>query len=154
MLACLEVCEKTIKENDPQQDLFLILLNTLKSVCYNSVNAMYAFIKFMIESMKVLGFNFEIDSCACCGAELSNKVFPFSYDYNGMLCAKCSNKNDFLELTLGEFSVLSKINDSSIDALINLKFVSQTDLVSVIGLLVKVFRILTDEELVTIKQFL
>ena len=27
-----------------------------------------------------------------------------------MLCAKCSNKNEFLELTMGEFAILNKIN--------------------------------------------
>ena len=30
MLGCLEVCEKTVRENDPQNRLFLLLLNSLK----------------------------------------------------------------------------------------------------------------------------
>ena len=154
MLGALEVCEKTVKENDPQNGLFLLLLNSLKSVCYDETNSMNVFIKFMIESMKILGFNLELETCACCGASLSEKMFPFSYDYNGMLCAKCSNKNEFLELTLGEFAILSKINESTISGLNTLKFMSRNDLVSVISLLVKVFRILTDEEIQTIKQFL
>ena len=154
MLGALEVCERTVKENDPQNGLFLLLLNSLKSVCYDGTNSMNVFIKFMIESMKFLGFNLELETCACCGASLSEKMFPFSYDYNGMLCAKCSNKNEFLELTLGEFAVLSKINESTISGLNTLKFMSRNDLVSVISLLVKVFRILTDEEIQTIKQFL
>lgn len=154
MLGALEVCEKTVKENDPQNKLFLLLLNSLKSVCYDDANSMNVFIKFMIESMKLLGFNLELKTCACCGDKLSNKMFPFSYDYNGMLCAKCSNKNEFLELTLGEFAILSKIDASTIEGLSTLKFLSRNDLVSVISLLVKIFRLLTDEEIVTIKQFL
>lgn len=154
MLGALEICEKTVKINDPQQELFLLLLNSLKMVSYNSVNSMNIFIKFMLESMKLLGFNLELETCACCGEKLSEKTFPFSYDYNGMLCAKCANKNEYLELTIGEFAILSKINDSSIEGLSNLKFMSRNDLVSVIGLLVKIFRLLTDEEILTIKQFL
>lgn len=154
MLACLEVCEKTVKENDVQNDLFLLLLNSLKEVCYTSTNSMNIFIKFMIESLKILGFNLELETCACCGEKLSDKMFPFSYDYNGMLCAKCSNRNEFLELTLGEFAVLSKINAVPVGSLSTLKFLSRNDLVSVIGLLVKVFRLLTDEEIQTIKEFL
>ena len=108
----------------------------------------------MIESMKLLGFNLELETCACCGGKLSDKTFPFSYDYNGMICSKCSNKNEFLELTMGEFAVLSKINASTIQTLTTLKFLSRNDLVSVISLLVKIFRLLTDEEIQTIKQFL
>ena len=154
MLGALEICEKTVKINDPQQELFLLLLNSLKMVSYNSVNSMNIFIKFMLESMKLLGFNLELETCACCGEKLSEKTFPFSYDYNGMLCSKCANKNEYLELTVGEFAILSKINDSSIEGLSNLKFMSRYDLVSVIGLLVKIFRLLTDEEILTIKQFL
>ena len=71
-----------------------------------------------------------------------------------MLCPKCSNKNEYLELTMGEFAVLNKIDASTVDGLSNLKFISRNDLVSVIGLLVKIFRIMTDEEIQTIKQFL
>ena len=52
MMACLEVCKKTVKENDIQQDLFLLLLNSLKLVCYSKVSAMVVFIKFMLESLK------------------------------------------------------------------------------------------------------
>lgn len=154
MLGALEICEKTVKENDPQNSLFLLLLNSLKSVCYDGTNSMYVFIKFMIESMKLLGFNLELETCACCGEKLSQNKFPFSYDFNGMLCTKCANKNDYLELTLGEFAILSKINLSSIDGLQTLRFLSRNDLVSVISLLVKIFRLLTDEEINTIKQFL
>ncbi len=154
MLGSLEVCEKTVKENDPQKDLFLLLLNSLNLVCYGGVNSMNIFIKFMIESLKLLGFHLELSSCACCGESLSKNIYPFSYDYNGMLCPKCSNKNEYLELTMGEFAVLNKIDASTVDGLLNLKFISRNDLVSVIGLLVKIFRIMTDEEIQTIKQFL
>ena len=154
MIGCLEVCEKTIKENDPQKSMFLLLLNSLKAVCYDGVSAFNVFIKFMIEAMKYLGFTLEINRCSCCGEILSNKMFPFSYDYNGMLCAKCSNKNEYLELTMGEFAVLDKINSSTIDSLGGLKFLSRNDLVSIITLLTKLFRIYTDEEILSIKQFL
>jgi recombinational DNA repair protein (RecF pathway) len=115
---------------------------------------MNVFIKFIIEALRLLGFNLELETCACCGEKISDKIFPFSYDYNGMLCPKCSNKNEFLELTLGEFAILSKINQADIGSLSTLKFLSRNDLVSVIGLLIKIFRLLTDEEIETIKQFL
>ncbi len=154
MLGALEVCEKTVKQNSPEPELFMLLLNALKEVCYNHTNSMNVFIKFMIESLSFLGFNLELETCSICGEKLSQKMFPFSYDYNGMICPKCSNKNDFLELTLGEFAILEKINFTAISNLSSLKFMSRNDLVSVISLLVKIFRIRADEEIETIKQFL
>lgn len=154
MLGALEVCEKTVKQNSPEPKLFMLLLNALKEVCYSGTSSMYVFIKFMIESLKFLGFDLELDRCAICGEKLSNKMYPFSYDYNGMICPKCSNKNEFLELTLGEFAILEKINFTEMSKLSSLKFLSRNDLISVIGLLVKIFRIRADEEIDTIKQFL
>ena len=40
MLACNEICLKTIREGDLQPELFLLLLNSLKYVCYENFNPM------------------------------------------------------------------------------------------------------------------
>lgn len=154
MLACLEVVEKTIKENSPEQKLFLILLSSFNAVCYAHVSAMVVFIKFMLEALKILGFGIELECCSNCASELNSKVKAFSYDFNGLLCPKCSNKNDFLELTGGEYAILKNVSQTNIEVLSNLKFLSRNDLVSVITILCKDFRLCTDEEIVSIKKFL
>lgn len=154
MMACLEVCEKTVKENDVNANLFLLLLNSLKIVCYDNVSAMIVFIKFMLEALKFLGFAFEVNNCACCSNDLLNKFYAFSFEFNGLICSKCANVNDFLELSKGEFAILKNVTETQIDKLSNLKFLSRNDLVSVISLLCKDFRLLTDEEILTIKEFL
>ena len=154
MMACLEVCEKTVKENDVEQELFLLLLNSLKIVCYDGASAILVFIKFMLDSLKILGFAVEVLQCACCGENLPVKTFGFSYDYNGMLCANCLNKNDSLELSQGEFAILKNVAQTQLNKLSNLKFLSRNDLISVVSLICKVFRISTDEEISTIKQYM
>lgn len=154
MLACLEVCEKTVKPNSPEIELFLLLLNSLKAVAYEGVSSMNVFIKFMIEALQVLGFGLELETCACCFSELSSKLFCFSFEHNGFLCPKCSNKNDYLELTEGEFKILKNINNTDISKLSNLKFSSRNDLVSIISMMCKIFRIFADEEIISIKKFL
>lgn len=153
-LACLEVCEKTIKENDVNQNLFLLLLNLLKLACYGDASPILIFIKFMFESLRFLGFALELSKCASCGEYLPNKLFAFSYEYNGMLCAKCSNRNEYLEFTAGEYAILKNVNITPLENLSNLKFLSRNDLVSVVSLLCKIFRITTDEEIESIKKFL
>lgn len=154
MLACLEVVHKTIKENESPVDLFLLLLKSLKLVSYENVSPMNVFIKFMIEAMNYLGFKFVFDKCACCGESLNENSVGFSYDYNGLLCSKCLNKLDCLELNKVEYLILKNISSVKIEKLGTLHFPSRDDKISVISLLIKVFRLLTDEEISTIKQFL
>ncbi len=153
MLACLEVCGKTVKENDPQNDLFLLLIECLKAVCYDGSNAMSVFIKFMIEAMKILGFAIQIHNCACCGNSLSS-VRGFSFEYNGIICGKCQNKNGYLELIEGEYAILKNIDKCSLNEISKLKFLSRENLVNIISLLAKDFRIFVDEEIETLKQFI
>lgn len=153
MLSCLEVIEKTIKENQVQPELFVLLLNALKGVCYDDAPAENVFIKFMIESMKYLGFFFTLDCCSVCGSEIKSGFYGFSYDYNGFICSKCGNKNEYLELTAGEFSVLKNINQTDISKLQNLKFNSKDDVRGIVSLIIKIFKLSTDQDIVTVKQF-
>ncbi len=154
MLACLEVVQKTVKENENQFDLFLLLLNSLKLVAYENVSSINVFIKFMIEAMGYLGFSFVFDKCACCGGLISENCVGFSYDHNGLLCSKCLGKMDYLELNKVEYAILKNISSVEIDKLRTLHFPSREDKVSVVSLLIKVFRLLTEEEILTIKQFI
>ena len=58
----------------------MLLLNSLKLVSYENVSSMNVFIKFVIESMKYLGFWFVFDRCASCGAELNENNVGFIFD--------------------------------------------------------------------------
>lgn len=154
MIACLEVVQKTVKENENQVDLFLLLLNSLKLVAYENVSSINVFIKFMIEAMGHLGFSFVFDKCACCDNGLNENNVGFSYDYNGLLCPKCMSKQNYLELNKVEFAILKNLSSVDIQRISTLHFPSRNDKISVVTLLLKVFRLLTDEEILTIKQFL
>ena len=154
MIACLEVVQKTVKENDSQVDLFLLLLNSLKIVAYEKVSSINVFIKFMIEAMGCLGFSFVFNKCACCENVLNENKVGFSYDFNGLLCSQCMNRLDYLELNKVEFAILKNLSQVDIHNISTLHFPSRDDKISVVSLLLKVFRLLTDEEILTIKQFL
>ncbi len=153
MLSVLEVCEKSIKENDCSPEMFLLVLNVLKQVSYNNVSAMAIFIKFMLEAFRYLGFEMQVELCACCGNNLS-KIRGFSFEYNGMICGKCQNNNSYLELLEGEYAILKNIDNFDIENILNLKFSLNENLISIINLLAKNFRLLTEEEITTLKQFL
>lgn len=154
MLACLEVVQKTVKENENQVDLFLLLLNSLKLVAYEKVSSINVFIKFMIEAMSVLGFSFVFDKCACCDNKINENNVGFSYDYNGLLCPKCMSNFEYLELNKVEYLILKNLSQVEISRISTLHFPSRENKISVVTLLLKVFRLLTEEEILTIKQFL
>lgn len=154
MLACLEICEKTMKAESSDPDMFLLLLNVLKSVCYDGANAMISFVKFVLEAMNILGLKIQTKNCACCCGTLHKNIYKFSYEHNGLLCGRCSESEKTLELSDGEFKIIRTIDMTSISEVKNLMFDSHKDLIAVISLLVKNFRLLTDEEILTIKQFL
>ena len=108
----------------------------------------------MIEAMGHLGFSFVFDKCACCENELNANDVGFSYDYNGLLCSRCKSGFDNLELNKVEFAILKNLGSVDIQRISTLHFPSRDDKISVVSLLLKVFRLLTDEEILTIKQFL
>lgn len=154
MIACLEVCLKTVKQNDIQVELFLLLLNSLKAVCYDGVSSMYVFIKFMLESLKYLGFMIEIEHCPICSEKNTNKFHGFSYDFNGIICEKCGYDYEYFDISQGEFTILKFIDFSSVEDLKKLKFHSRDDLISVISLLIKDFKLLTGYSIESINKFL
>lgn len=154
MLACLEVCEKTMKAESSDPDMFLLLVSTLKAVCYDGANPMFAFIKFLLEAMNVLGLKIQTKNCASCSGTLHKSIYNFSYEHNGLLCGNCSSNEKCFELEEGEFNLIRLIDMTPISKLAKIEFDNHGAIISVISLLVKNFRILTDEEILTIKQFL
>lgn len=153
MLSILEIISKTMKQNAPDPEVFLLLLSALEAAVYKNANPMLVFIKFMIELMKLLGFEINFLSCASCDCEIS-EPYAFSFDLGGMLCKKCQRRNDFLELSAGEYAVLKNVSSVQMRDLSTLKFLSRDDVVSGISLLIKNFRLNLDEDVETIKQFL
>jgi len=71
-----------------------------------------------------------------------------------LLCGKCLNKNPYLELSINEQAILKNIDMTNLEDLNNLKFLSRNDMISIISLLCKDFKLLTDEDIETIKQFI
>lgn len=153
MMSVLELISKTMLAGEPEPDMFLLLLSCFEAINYGGASAMVVFIKFMIEALKILGFSLNFDRCAIC-AEPLDAPFGFSFDHGGMLCKKCQRKHDFLELSSGEFETIKRINNKDIKELSDLKDFDRENLVLVIGLMVKVFRIFVDEDIETIRQFL
>ena len=153
--AMLEFCKKTIKENDPTLELFVLLLKSLKMLAYTNANAMAVLIKFLLNGLALVGYSLKFNSCACCGSDkLLAYGFNYSYDFGGAICKKCSAVADNLQLDASEQGILKNIYNCNLDDIDRLKFTNRQALVNCIDLLSKQFRLFCNEELKTIKQYL
>lgn len=153
MLACNEICLKSVKENDPQRELTVLLATCLKIVCYEKASPMSVFIKFSLESMRLLGFMMEIKKCVLCSGKNPERKL-FSYECNGILCEKCAKGREVLELTPGEYAILKVIDDTPLERLPSCKFLSRDNLISVIKLVIGEFQRLAGFTIESINKFL
>lgn len=151
----LEFCKKTIKQNDPSVDLFVLLLKALRLLETKDANPMAALIRFLIDGLKIIGYNLKLDTCSCCGKkEMLSLGFNYSLEHGGIVCKKCGTINNSYILEPGEQGVIKNISITSIDDIFKLKFSSRENLISVIKILLRQVNLFIGEELTSIKQYL
>lgn len=153
--AMLEFCKKTIKENDPSVELFLLLLRALKQLDMTAANPMAVFIRFLIDGLELAGYKIILDKCAVCDKDnMLHYGFGYSFDHGGIVCKVCQKTVDYLELDQSEQGILKNISMSKIDDIERLKFHNTQALVGVIKLLAKQYRLLSGEELKVLTEYI
>ena len=153
--AILEFCRKTVNMNDPSLELFVLTLKTLKALDMTGANEMAVFIRFLIDAMKLVGYEIELSSCVKCGSDkFISSGFGYSYENGGIVCKRCLNLSDNYVLTAAEQSTLKNIAATDIGNIDKLKFAGRDALVEIIKLLSKQYRLYTGEELKSISQYL
>lgn len=99
-LASLEILEKFAMDNDINDNLGVESLNLFKAICYEDVDSNSAFIKYLINVLKLLGYEIQGNYCANCGAESGRKIY-FSPQSGGIVfdCC-CDNEEDEIPYSL------------------------------------------------------
>ena len=119
----LQVVSKIVPSGEQNAQLFMLLLNSLKLMAYDNVNALLVGLKFIIDSLKNSGFGFGLKNCSKCGKDLSQeKKVSLVYDGDGAVCYACSLKTDCVNLLAEEWELLKKIEVSNLDSLANVNF--------------------------------
>lgn len=153
--ALLEFCKKTIRENDPSVELFVLLLKALRELEIKDANPMAVLIRFLIDGLKIIGYNLKLDVCSVCGSSsMLSMGFGYSLENNGIVCKKCGNISNSILLEPSEQGVLKNISITPMDQLHRLKFNNRDSLVGIINVLTRQVTLLTGEELTSIKQYL
>ena len=148
----LEIISVISRENEENPELFLLGLKALKELSYKNSHPLAVLIKFMIESIKLAGYQMKFDACAICGDKNPIKE-KFSFSYGARVCLVCADNNS-ISLSSGESAVLRNIDATDIEKLELLKFSGLENLSSVVKILLRYFSEKTGVQLKAIKEYL
>ncbi len=119
----LEFCVVATEDNQPNVNLFLALLNSLKRL--TEISPKLILVKFLLEGLKYAGFGLSFDLCTACG----NKTFScLSLDLTdgGMVCQDCVGLSVY-KLSPAETSCFKMIDETPYERLGVLKYDNRCD---------------------------
>ena len=97
---------------EDNEQLFSLLVNTLKGLNYYNVDAKILLIKFLFEVISIYGFELNINKCIC-GKEFTDLAY-IDLISGDVKCENCIN-NKILKITNPELKVLRDIKNLNIE---------------------------------------
>lgn len=135
--AVLEVVGKLeFSSENERARVFVLVLKTLKSICFGNLKNLYALDKFFIELFKICGFPLFSPKCTCCGTTAFTKLFV-NYFIGELVCAACKNLV-CEELPPVAYSALKILDSTDFEKLGSLKLAKESELI-LLRVLVKDF---------------
>lgn len=83
----LEFIKRFYRESMVSPDDFFLTVETLKNIAYGD-NPISALVIFLLNALKLSGFQLTPDFCLKCGEKICGRVF-FDYRIGGFLCEEC-----------------------------------------------------------------
>ena len=118
MLA-LEIASVSVDFEEQNPTLFLLLLNTLKHICYDKYPVDLTTLKFSETVMKNLGYQINFEKCNSCEMPYTNKIF-LNLDSGEFVCLACKNQNS-ISISNQAFSVLKIVERTDYNRLSTVK---------------------------------
>ena len=86
----LEYTKKFLYEGIKNQEYFLLLIETLKSLAYGDQRATEITASFLLKALNLSGYGITTSNCSLCEEEIEGRVF-FDYSTGGFYCLECKN---------------------------------------------------------------
>lgn len=116
--AILDIIHK-IGANTSDPDLFIVMLKSLKSLCYGNVRRYYVVDKFLIHVLEGLGYSFLSGQCSSCKAKLTGQKY-FNLEVGEIVCANCRQDIN-LAISDACFSAMKLLSMTDFENLATLK---------------------------------
>lgn len=115
----LEIIRNVVGYNEPNVQLFLHLLTSLKNICYDEKDAQMVVIKFCLTVLENQGYKLSFKNCSSCKIPLTSQKF-LNIDSGEFVCKACASLNH-LKISDSAFSALRIIDSTENDRLNTIK---------------------------------
>lgn len=103
----LEFVNDFMHEGMDGKELFILLMEFLKSLCYYTLSPKIALAKFLFEALGLSGYDLTVHNCHKCHKSLVNRAF-FDFNIGASVCEECKTGTD-IEVNLNTLKMLSEI---------------------------------------------
>ena len=118
----LEVASLSVDFEEQNPSLFLLLVNSLKFMCYGKLPADLVALKFLIDVSNILGYRINYKKCLSCGMDYFGKIF-LNLDNGEFVCDSCKTDSS-IQLSNQAFSLLKILSSTEYDRLGTIKIAS------------------------------
>ena len=118
----LELASVSVEFEEQTPELFLLLVNTLKRICYDELPADLVTLKYCEDIMKNLGYQISFSICSNCGLPYYGKTF-LNLDSGAFVCSSCKNESG-IQISNQAFSLVKILNNTEYDRLGTIKISS------------------------------
>ena len=122
----LDTIRQSQKEGMINENLFLLSLKAIESLCYEEINEHMILIRYLINFLSINGYALNFDKCAVCGIKLTNA--SLSVGVGGFVCDACKDsyshvleKNVFAALKIISNTDSTKLSTVKLNSAILLK---------------------------------
>lgn len=147
----LEICNHLVKFQEPNPQLFLFLLDCIKSICYDNKDEKKVLIKFCLFSLKNTGYSLQFKQCSKCEFPFNQDKF-LSMDSGEFVCNNCKNLS-CQKVSNVCFNSLKIIDSTNIDRFDTIKIANDV-LMEGVNLLIKNLECRLERKIVSSKMLI
>ncbi len=118
--AMLEIVNSLNFSNETEQTgVFLTLLKSLKTLCFEKVENLYVLDKFLLDVFALSGFPLYTEKCTGCGTSAFEHIY-IDYNTGELVCTACKNYS-CEETSKNSYLAMKILNNTSLDKLKTVK---------------------------------
>lgn len=144
----LETSDILVKEDEGFADLFVLLLQALKTLCYLPADPKLVLAKFLLDALALAGYKIKCENCVICGARVSQGFFSFAL--GGFVCPLHA-EGDSVGVSSAVISALKNLYALNFDKIVSWKVMNEDIKTGMLKLLVNFFEDKTGERLKSFK---
>ena len=111
----LEFVNAFVQEGMESEDIFVLLLEYLRALCYSVAQPRTLLVKFLFEALGFSGYELSVHGCKKCRKTVKNRTF-FDFNTGAAVCEDCRESTD-VEINPNTLGLLAAAENSSFESL-------------------------------------